>query len=278
MVKRKTKNRARQNANSIIIDEDAGLVFHSEEELFNHFTPVIEALELEYSEARDDADFSDEEQLALEENLEETLQEPDEVWFDDATDKETPIHAFIKDFKGFHYVALAYASAVDNVPTFVLIHFPTKSPKVLKYYQRGEPIFSEVVENVRPAALEGDALCEMDPLAVGLYMSMLKLRTEKDVPLKDYQDYKELREETIENADEIWKKADSEGNSFVTFIKEFPDHATSDLFYVAVTQEDPQTNVHALLFSFPTTDAQLVDRYRLGENLHAEEVTQESSH
>lgn len=32
------------------------------------------------------------------------------------------------------------------------------------------------------------------------------------------------------------------------------------------------------MFSFPTNDESLVDRYRHGENLHAEEVVQESSH
>ncbi|MBO9668798.1 MAG: peptidase, partial [Bdellovibrio sp.] len=65
----------------------------------------------------------------------------------------------------------------------------------------------------------------------------------------------------------------------VCFIKEFPDHETAkDLTYIAVTQEDEETNVHSLLFSFPTTDSTLADRYRQGENLQAEEVSQESSH
>jgi hypothetical protein len=36
--------------------------------------------------------------------------------------------------------------------------------------------------------------------------------------------------------------------------------------------------VHSLLFSFPTSDTYLLDRYRQGENLQAEEVVQESSH
>jgi len=44
------------------------------------------------------------------------------------------------------------------------------------------------------------------------------------------------------------------------------------LSYVVVTQEDDNSNVHALLFSFPTTDKTLVDRYRQGEYLQPEEV------
>ncbi|MGZ3795811.1 MAG: PBECR2 nuclease fold domain-containing protein, partial [Pseudobdellovibrionaceae bacterium] len=113
---------------------------------------------------------------------------------------------------------------------------------------------------------------------MGLYIAMMKVRGEKDIPQELFQDFADLREETIESADEIWRKNDLEGNVLVTFIKEYPDHETKDLIYIVVTQEDATTNVHSLLFSFPTTDSTLADRYRQGENLQAEEVTQESSH
>lgn len=122
-------------------------------------------------------------------------------------------------------------------------------------------------------------MLEGDPLAVGLYKAMMKVRTEKDIPQEKFQDFADLREDTIESADEIWRKTDTEGHVLVSFIKEYPDHEeVKDLVYVAVTQEDEETNVHSLLFSFPTNDEALVDRYRQGENLQAEEVSQESSH
>lgn len=127
--------------------------------------------------------------------------------------------------------------------------------------------------------MEGDALGEGDPLAMGLYMAMLTVRSEKDIPQDKFHEFADLREDTIENADEIWRKNDLDGNILVSFIKEFPDHETTkDLTYIAVTQEDEESNVHSLLFSFPTTDQSLADRYRQGENLQAEEVSQESAH
>jgi hypothetical protein len=64
----------------------------------------------------------------------------------------------------------------------------------------------------------------------------------------------------------------------VTFIKEFPDMGVEDLHYLVVTEEDADSQVNSLLFSFPSSDASLVDRYRQGENLEAEEVATESSH
>jgi hypothetical protein len=47
---------------------------------------------------------------------------------------------------------------------------------------------------------------------------------------------------------------------------------------MVVTEEDTEAQVNSLLFSFPTKDETLVDRYRQGENLEAEEVATESSH
>ena len=80
-----------------------------------------------------------------------------------------------------------------------------------------------------------------------------------------------------QDADEIWRTNDTMGNILVSFIKDFSDHDRG-LTYIVVTVEDTPSNSHALLFSFPTKDSALADRYRHGESLHADEVVQESSH
>ena len=85
-----------------------------------------------------------------------------------------------------------------------------------------------------------------------------------------------MRFDALEDADEIWRSSDSLGNVLVSFIKEFGDE--EEFSYIVVTVEDAPSGSHALLFSFPTRDRGLVDRYRHGENLQAEEVVQESSH
>lgn len=107
---------------------------------------------------------------------------------------------------------------------------------------------------------------------------MLTLRSEKDLPETEFHSLEHLRESTIEEADEIWRSNDLNGNTLVTFIKSCPDEGKGDVSYVVVTIEDTESSSHALLFSFPSIDQTLVDRYRHGENLQAEEVVQEASH
>lgn len=283
MAKSKSRGKKRKAAPGkdhelIVIDEKAGLIFENEKDLSAYFEPAIEALEAEYQALRSEKDFSDEEQIALEQHLEATLDEPDEVWQDEKTLGELPLHIFVKDLGELHYIAVAYLSTEDGEPTFVLTHFPTRDPELLDNYRRGEEVYNAAVERVQQAAIEGDALGDGDPLAIGLYTSMMKVRSDKDIPESDFKKFGSLREDTIENADEIWRKNDLEGNVLVCFIREYPDHEIKDLTYVALTVEDESANMHALLFSFPTTDKTLVDRYRQGENLQAEEVVQESSH
>lgn len=282
----KSKSRATKKATPekeyIVIDEAAGLIFETEEDLFGYFAQSIQTLEDEYQSVRSNEDFTDQEQLDLETYLESLLDEPDEIWQDSQTFEDMVVHHFIRSFEVggqvFHYIAVTYVTPEDSYPSFVFIHFPTKDTRVLQNYQRGELIFDKKFEYVKDGAVDGDALGEGDPLSVGLYIAMMKVRGEKDIGQSKFQDFADLREDTIESADEIWRKNDLDGNVLVTFIKEYPDHETKDLYYIVITQEDSTSNVHSLLFSFPTNDESLVDRYRQGENLQAEEVVQENSH
>lgn len=278
----KKKKNEEKSSPLIIIDEGAGLIFESEKDLFNYFETGIETLEKDYAEHRMENDFTDDEQIDLEKHLDETLESPDEVWVSQEIFEEHNLHCFIKtietDAEKFYYVAIAYVSGEDQYPNFILIHFCTRFNEFVDRYRTGECVYNRRVEMVQQGALEGDALGEGDPLSLGLYESMMKVRSDKDVAQDKFKDFLNLREETIETADEIWRKTDHAGNILVCFIKEFPDHEIKDLFYIAVTQEDPQSSVHSLLFSFPTIDKGLLDRYRQGENLQAEEISQESSH
>jgi len=285
MAKAKSRAKTKKNQKSqelILIDEGQGLIFESEKELYGYFAKAITDLEEEYHRIKSGDDFSDEEQIKLESHLEMTLDAPDEVWRDDQRFEDMVVHYFIREFvedkEKFTYLAVAYVSVEEQVPTFVLFHFPTKNYEMIKSYQKGSMVYSQKLEAVSEGAVEGDALVDGDPLAIGLYLSMIKLRGEKDIIQSRFKEFQDLREDTIENADEIWRKNDMDGNILVSFIKEFPDHEVAGLYYVAVTQEDTNSNVHALLFSFPTNDESLVDRYRQGENLQAEEISQESSH
>ncbi len=270
----------RRKLKEIVIDREAGLVFKSEKDLYAHFRPQIEQLEQEYVSHLKEGDISEDQVEGLGDLLEVTLDEPAEIWHDDRTFKQFPIFHFIRpleDINAFH-VAVTYVSN-DDEPTFIFLHFVSQDLALVSQFRRGDLVYDKAFEEVGFGAIDGDALSEGDPMAMGLFLAMLKLRAEKDLGFDKFQPLGELyREDTIENADEIWRASDNTGNTLVTFIKQFPDDAETDLYYIAVTTEEESSSMHTLMFSFPTNDESLVDRYRHGENLHAEEVVQESSH
>ena len=272
--------RKKNQPEKIVIDAAQNLIFNSEEELFKYFQPFIDQVESDYKATKKADDMEDGEEIDIENFLEETLEEPAEIWHDDKTFKEFPIFHFIRpleEVSAFH-VAVTYVSSDDD-PTFIFFHFLTRDLDLVEKFRRGDLVYDLAFEEVGFGAIEGDSLSEGDPLAMGLFLAMLKVRAEADIPFDKFQDIGgECREDTIENADEIWRSTDMHGNTVVTFIKEFPDHEFKNLFYLSVTLEDASSQVHTLLFSFPTNDEGLLDRYRHGENLQAEEVTQESSH
>ena len=128
-------------------------------------------------------------------------------------------------------------------------------------------------------AIEGDALGGGDLLAKGLYGAMLKIRSHDDIPEKDFLRFAAYRPMALQEAEEIYKRRDAQGHIFVSFIKDCEEDATiENLHYIVITLEDEHSNSHPLLFSFPTKDPHLLERYRQGEVVQADEVTQESSH
>jgi hypothetical protein len=274
----KQTSKGRLMKDRIVIDESRGLVFQSEDELYDHFLPQIQSLEKEYFTARANSDVQEKDFAHYEELLNQVLEDPDEIWEDAQSIHGFKVRSYVGHYssgtEAIYYVALAYATG--DVPSFIFLHFPSNDLDLVDKFRRGNLIYDRVLKEVEAGAVEGDALTEGDHLAVGLYKAMLVLRSQKDVAEKDFHSLEHLREPTIEEADEIWRSNDLNGNTLVTFIKYFPDER--DVHYVVVTIEDTASSSHALLFSFPTKDSSLVDRYRHGENLQAEEVVQEASH
>lgn len=274
----------------IIIDQSAGLVFSSEKDLYEHFLGHIEELEKEFFSSRSADDIPEKDFVDFEKSLTVTLEDPDEVWEDDQTIPEQFLYIYIRNMnahegeevdeedraEALYHIAICYVT--EDMPSFVYLHFPTNDLELVKSYRRGEHIFDRSMRDVPLGALDGDALNEGDELAYGLYDAMLMLRSENDIPENRFPEFYELREPAIEEADEIWRSADSMGNILVSFVREFDSPEYENLYYIVVTIEDSPSNSHALLFSFPTTDQTLVGRYRHGENLQAEEVVQEASH
>lgn len=256
----------------IVIDEERGLIFKNEEELYNFFRPHIDRLEVEYEKFyRPNKDFQQESYDEYEDQLLDLLSEPDQIYEDEYRLPGFPVKQYVKQFDHpeigvYHYVALVYL-AVDT-PSFVFLHFPTRDPQLLNNYTKGQLFYDR--EKGEQELEEVDALTEGDELAVGLYNAMLTLRSDSDIPSHDFQDYTDYRGEAIEESDEIWRTTDYQGNVLVNFIKDYSE-GEEIMYYISIAVEDAASDSHFLLFSFPTNDESLVDRYRHGENLQEEE-------
>ncbi len=284
---KKSKENKKEGAGKIVIDAARGLVFADEDELFNHFSRDIEALEKKFFAQKKDSDISVDDYTRFEKYLPKLLADPQEIWRDPKSLEGKEVNNFIGTFEErkssekLFYVAQVYIT--NETPSFVYLHFPTRDENLVEKYRKGEIVYDRSKRDAAIGASEGDALSEREPLAEGLYQAMIKVRSEGDFKEKDFPGFFDLREETIEEPDEIWRSRDAYGIILVNFIKEFRSADASEgeeneMFYIAVTQEDPSTESHMLLFSFPTNDKSLVERYRHGENMTAEEVVQESSH
>lgn len=278
--KKSKKSKESQAKNQIIIDEGRGLIFDNENDVVEHFRKEIETLEKEYHEWRTETDIELDDIEDIDQHLTELLQEPDEVWLSTSTLKGISLGTFIGYFEAeeedisFYYITLTYF--VENIPRFVFLHFATTDLNLVKKYQRGEKIYDRNNQAIQSDEEAVDALTEGNELAVGLYGAMLKLRNQTDIPESEFPSYIKYREETIEDPDEIWRKIDSEGRVLVSFVKSIEDGG--DMKYIVVTTEDEASESQYLLFSFPTKDASLVDRYKQGESLDASSYTREESH
>lgn len=281
--KSKSVKKKFQDKELIVIDESQGLIFENEKTLFGYFDSAILALEEKYQNGYDPKkDYNEEEVSERNKYLEETLDDPDEIWIDNTLSREYSVHTFVRHFveedQDCFFLACVYLTVDEKVPTFIFIQFCTKDIELLEDFRREEIIFHRKLESIQFAAIEGDSLSEGDFFAIGLLESMIKLRSEKDIQTSQFQDFALHREDTINNPDEIWKQLTSDGHVLVTFLKDISDATEQDLHYVVVTEEDESNQVHSLLYSFPTKDVNLLERYRQGENLEAEEVSTESSH
>ena len=132
----------RRRKPEIVIDREAGLVFHSEKELYAFFDPPIKKLEEEYQGLAPADDIGEDEVGDTSAILDMPLDEPSEIWHDDKTFKEYPIFHFIRpveELNAFH-VAVTYVSS-DDEPTFIFLHFITRDLDLVGKYRRGDLVY-----------------------------------------------------------------------------------------------------------------------------------------
>ena len=100
---------------TIIIDKENDLIFNTEEEVLNHFAKPIQALEKEFLKLRTKEDFSDEESIGMEEQLEDLLHSPGEVWEDTETVGGMEVYNFINSFDDAVEVSISFYGSLPEL-------------------------------------------------------------------------------------------------------------------------------------------------------------------
>jgi hypothetical protein len=249
---------------AVVIDSHNEMIFCGEVCMRENFESEISRLRTEYLSMRGPNDLSENTFDEYKSYLELVLTEPDEVWELPTDEDAPPVSFFIGEFlhkqSPIFYIAAAYYA--EDKPSFVYIHFATNDTGLVQQYRRGTLVY-DGLEN--ESELEDDEINE-DSVAFNIYQEMLDNRSDIDIDFDEFSTYDDLKISTIEKPDEVWKRIDDEGNTFLIYITHYQREQEA-VAYIIVAIEDDISDSAVPLFGFPTIDQKLLDRFRVGENL-----------
>jgi hypothetical protein len=177
-------------------------------------------------------------------------------------------------------------------PSFLFIAFPSQSPSLVNHFRKGERL-EEGLESSEAVPTEFSHE-HLDGLAQdgwspeeSLRAEISQARSPEDIPLAEFPLYESFLEPTLQAPKELWSYVPAGDEARVYhFIRSF-EEAGKRLWYVAIAREstegpegeefEMESDEHLeLLDYFPTRDAELVDRLRVGEpELEEAEISDE---
>lgn len=259
----------------------------------------------ELTRKRTTSDFTDIDGLKYQHYRQLVLEDPDEVWMEETETGERH-YTFISHFRQgeerMSYVVITLA--IDGVPSFVFLNFPTCDEDLVDSYRRGVDLRVND-EKIEPPALDepgepgepgspraSDALAETpehdpeleqaipvdrarNPSPSNDFESIYaEARQPGDIPRELFGQFEDYLEPTIDDPDEIWRFVDHEKNAWCTFIARFRVEEDQSLgneenhideFMMVVVCHATGESLETV-FAFPTLDLELVSRFRKGLN------------
>lgn len=251
----------------VYVEEDSNRFFCSEKCIRSYYDPMAEHYRKQMLELRNPHDIPETDFSKYESYAPLCLSNADEVWMEENDNGET-VYYFLANFTNeggrFSYVVMCFCLEME--PTYILLSFPTRDKKLCEEFRRGQKL--ELVEEGEEIQQEP----EMNPVLSEDVLSrqgraieedMLRHRSPTDIPQKEFEEYSHLLESTIENPDEVWELQDEKANTLLTLIAQEGD----SLYYIVICTYDPSAGSHEswrVIYSFPTNDPSMVQRYRRG--------------
>jgi len=156
------------------------------------------------------------------------------------------------------------ATRPEDEPTYIILSFPTRDKKLAEEFRRGQKLErkdddDEAAEPEVSSVLADDFLSRQGN---AIEEEMLRHRDATDIPQKEFEEYVHLVDQTIENPDEVWELQDEGDNPILTLIGQHDEN----LHYVVICTIDQNQGQESwrVIYSFPTRDVSLVQRYRRG--------------
>lgn len=217
---------------ALLVEEEIGRVFCSEDCIAAAFADDIERLEKEYFKHLSPTDMSPDEKEKLTHLRWITLEEPDELWREKTLSGDYR-YTLVGEFEpgGFPVWSVCICLFLRGEPSFLYLAFTTKDPELVDHYRRGERIKRQKIARdpgvatasqkraaaskalLESGAQEGEAR-EEGSMIDGLADSWTEEETERakangtrkrdDIQPSDFELYHGCLEPTLEEPDEVW--------------------------------------------------------------------------
>ena len=249
----------------VYVEESSTRFFCSEKCIRAYYDPMAEHYRSQMMEIRDPHDISEADFSEYESYAPLCLSNPDEEWVDTTEFGET-ITYFLANFtnEGGKFTYIVACFCLESEPTYILLSFPTRDKKLVEEFRKGDRVErkeedEEISEPKVSPVLAEDFLAKQGN---AIEEEMLRHRSESDIPQSEFEEYGHLVDQTIESPDEVWELQDEGENPLLTLISEQGD----SLHYVVICAIDASQGQESwrVIYSFPSLDPALVQRYRRG--------------
>jgi hypothetical protein len=275
---------------ALLVEEKIGRLFCSEECISSHFLPEIQKLERQYFRLVSNNDLQPEEREQLASLRWNTLESPDEVWVEKSPSGDER-YILIGEYHpdgvtSKHQVwCVCVTLCLRGEPSFLYLAFVTKDPALVDAYRRGTPTELKPEETQAQIQAEGkknfldgrttEWSTEESIQAEDVDPSPKSKKSKSaDIQPNEYAAYNDCVDSTLETPNEVWSHHNpahageevdpGQELRIFHFIREF-SNAGGKYWYVIIAQETEERDQIEIIENFPTRRAELVQKYRQGE-------------
>lgn len=284
---------------ALLVEEEKGRLFCTEDCISNYFSPEVERLEKQYFKLLTTGDLSADERERYAHLRWVTLEEPDEVWCEKTLSGDyryTLIAEFKPEKRSIWCVCICLF--LRGEPSFLYLAFTTRNSAMAAHYRKGERLQWSRPKAERNKSIDDNTVIEAKPAASGEVLidgladawteqevrmaEMGSLRRGDDIPPSDFPLFQACLEETLEQPDEVWSppgaippmddSTDTDETDALPatprvfhFVRKYPSQDGTFWYIVVARETEEEEEQVEILEAFPTRDASLLERYRNGQ-------------